>query len=91
MKLFIISDLHGHFTVTKKALVEKGFEEGNKDHHLLCLGDYFDRGSENKAVYEYLTSLKDQASFILGNHDLFLLEFLEGDFSKADFNALHNG
>ncbi len=93
MKVFVISDIHGHYSIMTSALNQKGFDPSNPAHHLLCLGDYFDRGHENTQVYSYLKTLHDQkkASFLLGNHDLFLLEFLEGNFTKARFNATHNG
>jgi len=92
-RLFITSDIHGHADVLKDALEDAGFDPNDETHHLLCLGDYFDRGMQNKAVFEYLIDLHDKkkATFILGNHDLFLLEFLEGDFSMVEFNAVHNG
>ena len=92
-KVFIISDPHGHYTVTKKAVDDAGFDPENENHHLLCLGDYFDRGKENVEVFEYLHELgkKGKASFILGNHDLFMLEFLEGKHDKVAFNAVYNG
>ncbi len=92
-KLFIISDIHGHYTVMKQALQDAGFNADDETHHLLCLGDLFDRGTQNAEVYEYMKTLHDKgkASCILGNHDLFLLEFLEGDFSSATFNAQFNG
>jgi len=91
--LFVVSDIHGHYTVLKDALDVAGFDETNPEHHLLALGDYFDRGKENAAVYEYIHRLMTlgKADGLLGNHDLFLLEFLEGDDEKTVFNAHFNG
>ena len=93
MTTFVISDVHGHFSVLKQALKKAGFDEQNVNHHLLSLGDMFDRGKENKEVFEYLYSLhkEGKATLLLGNHDLFLLEFLKGDFESAEFNAAYNG
>ncbi len=92
-EVFIVSDVHGHYHVLKDALKEAGFDEEEPSHHLLSLGDHFDRGVENKEVYRYFKRLADEkkATCLLGNHDLFLLEFLEGDDRGALFNVAHNG
>ncbi len=92
-KVFIVSDIHGHYHALKRALDEAGFDEENDDHHLLGLGDYFDRGKENKEVFEYLYRLekKGKGTFLVGNHDLFLLEFFEGDDDRVLFNIDYNG
>lgn len=91
--VFVVSDIHGHYTVLKDALYEAGFDPEQSDHTLLALGDYFDRGSESYEVYTYLRDLdrRGKARFILGNHDLFMLEFLEGKDDRTQFNILHNG
>ncbi len=91
--LFVTTDIHGHFTVLKSALEAAGFDQDNPEHELLLLGDYFDRGEENREVLEFLLEMdkRNKGTFILGNHDLFLLEFLEGDDRSTKFNAVHNG
>ena len=93
MKYFVISDIHGHYQVMIDALQKSGFDMTNDSHHLLVLGDMFDRGKESKEVLEYLYHLTTihKATVILGNHDSFLLEFLEGAFSNAEFNIQYNG
>ena len=92
-KVFVVSDIHGHYTVLKEALDSAGFDPSRDDHSLLALGDYFDRGEESYEVYRYLSDLmnKSKAKGILGNHDLFMLEFLEGKDDRVQFNILHNG
>ena len=93
-KLFVISDIHGHYKITIKALKEKGYDENNKEHLLLVLGDIFDRGKESKEVYFWLKRLTEEKKAIVlkGNHDSFLIEFLE-NYKKMDniFNFNHNG
>ncbi|MGM0435884.1 MAG: metallophosphoesterase [Bacillota bacterium] len=91
--VFVTADVHGHFKILKDTLTKKGFDPDNPDHHLLVLGDFFDRGEESLEVYEYLKHLHDEgkASLILGNHDLFMLEFLEGKDERTAFNVIHNG
>jgi serine/threonine protein phosphatase 1 len=59
----------------------------------MVLGDLFDRGDEANLVYDFLYKLhqENKATILLGNHDTFLIEFLEGQFAKAAFNAQWNG
>ena len=46
MKYFAISDTHAHHTEAVKALEEAGWDENNKNHKLIVVGDITDRGSE---------------------------------------------
>lgn len=57
MKMYVVSDIHGHATILKRALRKAGFDPQNSDHLLICCGDCFDRGKENRAVLEYLQSI----------------------------------
>jgi serine/threonine protein phosphatase 1 len=93
MKYFVTSDIHGHYEVLINSLKRKGFDEMNKDHHLLILGDMFDRGKQSREVFDYLYRLhkEEKATILLGNHDYFMIEFLEGNEQRALFNILHNG
>ncbi len=74
-RLFVISDIHGHCTLLKKALDRAGFDESNPEHLLVCCGDYFDRGDENVEVLKYLERLKHKV-LIKGNHEELLLKVL---------------
>lgn len=93
MKYFVVSDIHSHYSSMIKALEEAGFNVDNQNHHLLVLGDLFDRGTEAVKVLEYLYNLSKQekATIILGNHDAFLLDFLDSIYEKVNFNIKHNG
>lgn len=93
MKYFVTSDIHGHFQVLIDALNQKGYDVENPNHHLIVLGDMFDRGDESKEVFEYLYRLNKEgkATIILGNHDTFMIEFLEGNYERALFNINRNG
>ena len=71
MKLFVTSDIHGYFNEFKKALEEAGFDENNKEHFLLTLGDHFDRGPQPEQVMKYLMSLERWIG-IKGNHESLL-------------------
>lgn len=82
MKLFVISDIHGHFSEMQKALSEAGFEKNNKEHLLIICGDLFDRGTENLAVLRYIDILENKV-MIRGNHEDMLLEIFEKSALKA--------
>lgn len=83
-KLFVTTDLHGHATEFKEALKEAGFDRNNDDHVLVVCGDYFDRGTENRAVYTYIDGLKNKI-LIKGNHEYNLeTVLLNGKLSLAD-------
>jgi serine/threonine protein phosphatase 1 len=93
MKYFVTSDIHGHYNVLINSLKRVNYQEENQNHHLLILGDMFDRGKESKEILEYLYRLnkENKATIILGNHDYFMIEFLEGNFERTRFNINHNG
>lgn len=90
-KIFVISDLHGHYKETINALQQAGYDENNDNHLLVVLGDIFDRFHENIEIYKYLYRLTKENKAIVtsGNHHKFFIDFLEG--SIDPFNYLHNG
>ena len=67
-KIFAVSDIHGHSSIFREALAEAGFRRDDPEHLLVACGDYFDRGTENRAVYNYLDSLTNKV-LIRGNHE----------------------
>lgn len=67
-RLFVVSDIHGHYTLLRKALKEAGFDANNEDHLFICCGDLFDRGPENRKVYDYIRRLPRKV-LVRGNHD----------------------
>jgi len=75
-KLFVVSDIHGHYTLLKEALIKSGFDKDNPEHKIICLGDYFDRGSENKLVLSFFERLQNKV-LLKGNHEELLLKLLE--------------
>lgn len=62
----IIGDIHGCYTVLKDNLLPL-----KEDTLYIFLGDYFDRGIENKDILHFLLLLKDKSNVILleGNHE----------------------
>jgi serine/threonine protein phosphatase 1 len=80
-KLFVTSDIHGHYTELIRALDECGFDCENPNHIFVCCGDLFDRGKENMRVYDFVKSLKHKI-LIRGNHEDYLCTILgSGDTS----------
>lgn len=90
---FIISDIHGHYKELIESLKSSGYDRKDNHHHLLVLGDMFDRGDQSKEVLEYFYKLRieNKATLIIGNHDDFLLEFLNGNYIRSIFNMQYNG
>lgn len=74
--LFVLSDVHGYYTEMKEALEGAGFCAEKDDHLFVSCGDLFDRGTENKSVYDFIRSLKNKI-LIKGNHEDMLLEILQ--------------
>ena len=75
-KIFVVSDVHGHCTLLKDALIKAGFDNENESHLLVCCGDYFDRGCENAEVLKFFERLKHKV-LLRGNHEDLLLKLLQ--------------
>lgn len=75
-ELFVVSDIHGHYTLLKEALNKAGFDNDNPEHLLICCGDYFDRGRENFDVLKFFERLKHKV-LLKGNHEDLLLKLLQ--------------
>lgn len=91
MKLFVVSDIHGHYKELIKALKKAEFDENNDNHLLISMGDMFDRGQDSVLVYEYLKKLSDKkrAICLKGNHEPMFISYLKG--SDNPFNFKYNG
>jgi serine/threonine protein phosphatase 1 len=91
-KYFVFSDPHGCFSSLLNSLTKAGFEKDNPEHHLIGVGDYFDRGTENKEMLEFLYEMYEnkRLEFIMGNHDEMLYDFIRG-VDDGVFNSTYNG
>ena len=87
-KLFVLSDIHGHYSEMKKALDEAGFDPEKESHIFVHCGDLFDRGMENVAVYDFVRGLKNKI-LIRGNHEDMLYKTFVG--RKLLPNSDYNG
>lgn len=88
MKLFVVSDIHGHYTLLRQALDAAGFDGNSENHLLVCCGDLFDRGRENRKVYDYICGLPRKV-LIKGNHDERLAEIITR--RRADVFDMRHG
>lgn len=87
-KLFVVADVHGFYTELMSALNNVGFNPNDDNHMFVSCGDLFDRGCENKLVYEFVTGLKNKI-LIRGNHE----DILRGVLSRGSItrNEISNG
>ena len=86
---FITSDVHGFFDELMVALNSKGFDLNNSDHKLIVLGDLFDRGPDNRKVYEFVKSLGDRFIYVRGNHEDLLGECVREIVSGREVSEHH--
>ena len=88
IKIFSVSDIHGHATLLKNALDGAGFDKSNANHLLVVCGDCFDRGRENRAVMRFLNGIKNKV-IVRGNHEDKLIQLLD----RLQINDVdrHNG
>lgn len=87
MRKLVIGDIHGALLALLQILERSNY---NKDYdQLIFLGDYIDGWSESAEVIEFLIDLKNQAInkpiFLLGNHDVWLKEFLFSGIVNSDW------
>lgn len=86
---FITSDVHGFFNELMVALNSKEFDVNNSDHKLIVLGDLFDRGPDNRKVYEFVKSLGDRFIYVRGNHEDLLGECVREIVSGREVSEHH--
>lgn len=80
--LYIVGDIHGSIDLLKKVcdrILPLRKSDGGKDR-LIFLGDYIDRHVDSHKVIDYCIELKktyhNQVTFLLGNHELMLMQAL---------------
>lgn len=79
---YALSDLHGHLSCLEAAL-EVVDLDGDPGAELVLLGDYIDRGRQSAevlyAVQELQQRFPGRVTALLGNHDDWMLNWLDGD------------
>ncbi len=81
---YAVSDIHNDNIRFDKLLKAINFGESD---HLYILGDLFDRCEYNPdpvGVYFTVLKLKEQCTFIKGNHDVWLSEYIQDFFNTSE-------
>ncbi|RYF09062.1 MAG: serine/threonine protein phosphatase [Oxalobacteraceae bacterium] len=82
MLTIAFADVHGRSDLLQGLL--KGIAEyvGDREHQIISLGDYVDRGPDSKGVLDILMSRPDIIN-LRGNHEAMMLEAKVGGFSEV--------
>lgn len=93
MRYYVLSDIHGFYSLFQKTLREAGYFEDPEEKKLLLLGDLFDRGSEAVAMQEGVLRLLEEDSVILirGNHEDLFEQLVTVDRGRPLRHHVHNG
>lgn len=90
MKLFALSDIHGRM-FSLNNFINLGFDVQDANHHIILLGDYFDRYDQNAEVYQQILAMKEQfqnrCRLIRGNHDQMLLDLINSVLELSSIDA----
>lgn len=83
-KRYVISDIHGNARAFIKLL---DYVDPNPEE-LVILGDLCNRGLDTWGVFEECSMLLDEgAHIIVGNHDIYLMKFLNKEISDLIFSS----
>ena len=78
MKYFVVTDVHGFYSILKEKLQEVGFDLEDPNHFLISCGDLFDRGMQPKECLDFMMSIpKERRVFIKGNHESMLIDAIK--------------
>jgi serine/threonine protein phosphatase 1 len=85
-RTLVIGDIHGGFRALKQVIGRVGLDG---DDRLIFLGDYVDGWSEARHVIDYLIELDRTyaCTFVIGNHDIWCMEWLARLGSGEDWLA----
>jgi len=88
MAVYVVGDIQGCYK-SLRALLKKVAFNANEDV-LWCVGDLVNRGPGSLKVLRFLKGLGDACVCILGNHDLHLLECINGgrNYSRDTFDKI---
>lgn len=82
-RIIAVGDVHGCIATLQQLIETINPERGEQ---LVFLGDLIGRGTHSKKVLDYVTSLAADCSchFIMGNHELMYLQYLENQSLKGE-------
>lgn len=90
---YAIGDIHGCADALARLLAEIARHSGGREHRLVFLGDYIDRGPDSAGVLRILQYIDrtegERATFLMGNHERMLLDAYEKPFGVTAW--LENG
>lgn len=97
-RIYAIGDVHGRSDLLGIVLARIASDLAARPHdrpRIVLLGDYVDRGPDSRAVLERLMRLEAEpvsTTFLLGNHDAYLLAYLEDpEMSDRGIHWFHRG
>lgn len=84
-KVVFFGDIHGCYEPIKTYFEQNPF---NEKYAYIFLGDYIDRGIQNKEVLEFLMSIKDNKNVLLleGNHEKWLRLYADDNGAEIDID-----
>ncbi len=87
MNYFIVGDIHGCYHTLIKLLKNKH----DKDH-LICVGDYIDRGLFPGETIQLLSQYFDEGNttLLIGNHDFYYAKYITGIASSQEKYLLND-
>ncbi|MDP8299149.1 MAG: metallophosphoesterase [Candidatus Tantalella remota] len=88
MRNLVIGDIHGNYRGLLQCFKRSGFDY--KKDRLISLGDLCDRNTENREVVDELLKVQN-FSMVIGNHDLWLVEWVENKQTYVPTNWAFNG
>lgn len=93
MKYYVVSDIHGFYSLFIETLEKAGYFEDKDSHKLLILGDLFDRGKEALQLQDYIIRLigNDEVILVKGNHEDLFNELVTTDQGLPYNHHIHNG
>lgn len=82
--IYAIGDIHGKFDLLKRlysAILKDIDDSGDADNKIIFIGDYIDRGSQNRKVLDFLRLLEDfpgvEHIMLRGNHESIFIDAME--------------
>ena len=88
--IFVTSDIHGHIQHFEELL-----QYWNHEDYLVIIGDLIDRGPESvnviRKVMQLVEQYGDKVTFLKGNHEEMLLNFLANPLEKEAHYYLNGG
>lgn len=78
--VYAIGDIHGRLDLLERAAQAITADLDGRDGHVVCLGDYVDRGPDSRGVIEFLMRAQREGALtcLKGNHEEIMLDGVAG-------------